>query len=98
MDFPAILNCSGESDFDGAAGGVRSRGHNRQRACTKQTLRSVFDSQKHNFLIESIAPFARLILRKFCVRCLCMVFLGKFVSGLILWFWDKLWFGDLRVE
>ena len=28
-----------------------------------------------------------------CGFCLC-----KFVSGLILWFWDNLWFGDLRAE
>ena len=38
-----------------------------------------------------------LILRKFCVRCLCFV-LGKFVSGLILWFRDNLWFDDLLAE
>ena len=38
-----------------------------------------------------------LILRKFCVRCLCMFcFMScKLVSGLILWFMETLWFDDL---
>ena len=40
-----------------------------------------------------------LILRKFCVQCLCIFFfLCKFVPGLIFWFLDELWFDDLRVE
>ena len=38
------------------------------------------------------------ILRKFCVDvCVCFV-LCKFVSGLILWFMDNLWFVDLCAE
>ena len=37
-----------------------------------------------------------LILRKFRVRCLCV--LCKFVSVLILWFMDNFWFDDLRAE
>ena len=39
-----------------------------------------------------------LILRKFVSDvCECFV-LCKFVSELILWFWDNLWFDDLRAE
>ena len=37
-----------------------------------------------------------LILWKFCVRCFGIFCLCKFVSGLILWFLDNLWFDDLR--
>ena len=48
-----------------------------------------------SFLI--IAVLKGLILRKRCVCCLCM-FSVKFVSGLILWFFDNLWPDDLRAE
>ena len=35
------------------------------------------------------------------LKILCLMFvdvLCKFVSGLILWFWENLWFGDLCAE
>ena len=38
-----------------------------------------------------------LILRKFCIRCLCMFYVN-FCRGLILWFLVNLWFDDLRAE
>ena len=39
-----------------------------------------------------------LILRKFCVRCCVRFVLCKFVSGLILWFMDNLWFVDSLIN
>ena len=45
-----------------------------------------------------------LILRKFCVCCLCFFVLCRFVSGMILCGFvavvvvDNLWFDDLRAE
>ena len=44
--------------------------------------------------------------RTYSLKILCWMFVYglkkkkkcKFVSGLILWFWDNLWFGDLHAE
>ena len=38
------------------------------------------------------------ILRNFCVWYFVVVVLCQFVSGLILWFLNNLWFDDLRAE
>ena len=48
------------------------------------------------FLTEAIPK--GLILRKFCLMFVCFFVLCGFVSGLILWFLDNLWFDDLHAE
>ena len=47
------------------------------------------------FFLTGVIPKG-LILRTFVLNvCVCFV-LCKFVSGLILWFLDNLWFDDFR--